>query len=114
MEAGFELLVEEVCIQSMTVTMGTDGKGVGLLLQLRDSSGVPHMFQTYVPYEAPGGVDTKLEENFNELTDCFLRGIYMDIWMDASGKELDGGLRFMLHGAGRLADLYGPCWQRIN
>ena len=111
---AFKLLLENVCIQSLTVTRGTEDEGVGILLQLRDETGVPDSFNCYVPYIAPGAVDTELDEQLKELMECFQAGTYMDVFQDVSGEEIDGGLRFVLHGAGWLFDLYGPFWQRIN
>ena len=116
MEQGFEVLVKDAQISNLVLTRGTDDKGIGILLQLRDSSGVPYAFHIYVPYEAPGGIHTNLTEELEQLTSVFLYGTSIDLLQDVSGQNTDGGLRVVELEDVELpvSDLWGPCWQRIG
>ena len=113
----FETLVEEAQIQNLNITRGTEDKGLCVFVQLRAATGEPHAFQAYVPYRAPGNVDTEIEDAIDGLLNALTGGFTINVLQDIKGEALDGGLLIMM--TGELADtevahLYGPCWQRIN
>lgn len=109
---GSERLVEGAQIYALNSIRGTDDMGIGLTIQLRDSSGVPFAFHCYVPYEAPMAVDTGLEETCEGLLKAFLQHVDFDVWQDIEGT-IDGGLTLVTKEGVVLVSLYGPCWQKL-
>ena len=109
---GFEQIVENAQIYALNTIRGTDDMGIGLTIQLRDSSGVPFAFHCYVPYEAPRHVDTRLEEACEGLLKAFLQHVDIDVWQDIEGA-IDGGLTLVTKEGVELVSLYGPCWQKL-
>lgn len=91
MNAEYVKLIESAQVSGLTFERGTEDMGVGIVMQLRDSSGVPYTFHCYVPYEAPGGVDTEIEKECKNLLDAFIQHVDIQVYQDVDGS-IDGGL----------------------
>ena len=102
--------ISEAIIQNLNLTNGSEGKTIGVFLQIRDGYGLPATFQMVLlrdEYE-------DLEETLAALNEFMVEMDYISIISNPEKTDfIDGGLIIDAPKKNKQVLLRGPRWNRV-